>query len=184
MHVRWYFLVKLIFYIFHPWNPWILETPNPLKAPVNMGKPSIPWNPEALGPLVPLKPFSPWGPLTLGPRDPKTLEIVKTFDSLDLWSYEPRRNPCTPSTLTPIGSITLKVDHPRRSLGAGWDLPYSFTKTSFRGKTWQQTKLRSVLCGFRFESLDNFEKWQLLSWARRDYVVILGYNCPSSSRWS
>ena len=83
--------------------------------------------------------------------------------------------------LTPTGPMTLKADHPRRSLGAGWDLPYSFTKASFRRTTWQQKLDYAVVL---FESLDNFEKWQLWSWARRDYVVILGYNCPSSSRWS
>ena len=52
------------------------------------------------------------------------LKFVETFDLLDLgkpWTFEPLL------PLTPIGSMTLKVDHHCRDLGSGYDLPYSFT---------------------------------------------------------
>ena len=51
--------------------------------------------------------------------------------------------------LTPTGPMTLKADHPRRV----WELDETYhaaQQTSFRGTTWQQTKLRSCFCGFRF----------------------------------
>ena len=55
--------------------------------------------------------------------------------------------PLLPLTLT--GSITLKSDHPRRV----WELDETYhaaQQTSFRGTTFQQTKLRSCFCRFHF----------------------------------
>ena len=134
-----------------PSNPWTLKPWNPpSREPWNFGsckcqplwKPWTAWGTRypfrPLSPCTfwyPLKPFSPWDPLTLGPRDSKALEIVKTFDPLDLWSYEPHRNPCTPSTLTPTGSITLKSDHSRRGLEPD-ETYHAAQETSFRRTAW------------------------------------------------
>ena len=71
MHGRWYFDRVHILYIYFPWNSWILETPNSLKAPVNKGKPlSL----EALNPWIfgILEIFSPWNPVSLGSIGPWT----------------------------------------------------------------------------------------------------------------
>ena len=51
--------------------------------------------------------------------------------------------------LTPTGSMTLKADHPRRV----WELDETYhaaQQASFRGTTWQQTKLRSCFVRVSF----------------------------------
>ena len=74
MHLRWYFWPSsYLMYIF-PENPWILETPNFLKAPASKGKPSVSW-----------KPWSPWPfwfvtrvsrPSQLSPSVPKVSQVA------------------------------------------------------------------------------------------------------------
>ena len=75
---------------------------------------------------------------------------------------------------------THKVDH-HDSHCTQDEAYHTASQASFRRTTWQQKLNYAVVL---FESLDNFEKWQLLGWARRHYMHILRYNCPSSSRWT
>ena len=78
MHGRWYFDRGHTWCIYFPWNPWILETPSPLKALVNKGNPLsleslnpldlwYPWNIEPLKPCK-FREYWPLNPLCPGDR--------------------------------------------------------------------------------------------------------------------
>ena len=115
--------------------------------------PLQPLAPDVLEPLRHFKelrhirPLKPW-PLKLKTLRPGTFEKLsrpsayKTFQTLNLAET---LVPLLPLTAT--GSMTLKVDHPRRV----WELDETYhaaQQTPFRGTTWQQNKTTFFYAGF------------------------------------
>ena len=78
-----------------------------------------------------------WRPLTF--ENCYDLQLIRPMKP---WTSQGTLEPLLP--LTPTGSMTLKVDHPCRFLGAGWDLPYSFTDIVSR-TTWQRLNYTEVV---------------------------------------